>query len=98
MRSAHSPPTEPVCCAFRSHSVTESNRQTGLSVHHDVKVFSPEGKMPKKFRWSVLGLLNWCVLSAVVFLFAACELAAQTPNRYPLFRKPTVSKTQIAFS
>ena len=25
-------------------------------------------------------------------------MAAQTPNRYPLFRKPTVSKTQIAFS
>jgi tricorn protease len=78
--------------------VTESNRHTGLSVHHNVKVFSPEGKMARKFRWSVLELLNWCVLSAVVFLFAACELAAQTSNRYPLFRKPTVSKTQIAFS
>ena len=54
--------------------------------------------MPAKFRSSVLGLWAWCALSAVLFLSAAFELAAQTPNRYPLFRKPTVSKTQIAFS
>ena len=54
--------------------------------------------MPRKFRFPVFKLLNWCVLSAVLFLFAACELPAQTSNRYPLFRKPTASKTQIAFS
>src|SRR5215469_6236076 len=98
MRSAHSPPVEPVCCAFRSYSVTESNRRTGLSVHHNATMFSPEVKMPRTFRCPVLQLLTWCVLSAVVFLFVACELPAQTSSRYPLFRKPTASKTQIAFS
>ena len=54
--------------------------------------------MPAKFRLSVLGLSVSCALTFVLFLSAAVEMAAQTPNRYPLFRKPTVSKTQIAFS
>jgi len=54
--------------------------------------------MPAKFRLSVLGLSVLCVLTFVLFLSASVEMAAQTPNRYPLFRKPTVSKTQIAFS
>jgi tricorn protease len=54
--------------------------------------------MPAKFRLTVLGLSVSCALTFVLFLSAAVEIAAQTPNRYPLFRKPTVSKTQIAFS
>src|ERR1700745_3358674 len=54
--------------------------------------------MPAKFRLSVLGFSVSCRLTFVLFLSAALEMAAQTPNRYPLFRKPTVSKTQIAFS
>ena len=54
--------------------------------------------MPAKFRSSVLELSVPCALTFVLFLSAAVGMAAQTPNRYPLFRKPTVSKTQIAFS
>jgi tricorn protease len=39
------------------------------------------------------------LLLALVLLFvAAGELAAQSANQYALLRKPTVSKTQIAFS
>ena len=38
-----------------------------------------------------------CILVVLAFL-APCELTAQSPNPYALLRKPTVSKTQIAFS
>jgi tricorn protease len=39
------------------------------------------------------------ILFAVTFCFLFCpSLAAQSPNSYALLRKPTLSKTQIAFS
>jgi tricorn protease len=54
--------------------------------------------MPRKSRSSVLRPSAWFVLGVLLLLFAVPELAAQPPHRYALMRKPTVSKTQIAFS
>ena len=54
--------------------------------------------MPNKLRTFVFSLSTW-ILFAVHFCFvAAPEVVAQSANQYALFRKPTVSKTQIAFS
>jgi tricorn protease len=54
--------------------------------------------MPGKIRLSVFNHLALALLGAFLFLSAAPELAAQSSNSYALLRKPTVSKTQIAFS
>jgi WD40-like Beta Propeller Repeat len=55
--------------------------------------------MPKKFRPSRLGLSGRIPLAVLLLLLlAAPELPAQSPNQYAVLRKPTVSKTQIAFS
>jgi len=51
--------------------------------------------MPNRIRLSIIG---WALRAAAVVLLATSGLAAQTPNQYALLRKPTVSKTQIAFS
>ena len=54
--------------------------------------------MPVKFRVSSLGLFALMLVATVLLLLCATKLAAQSGNKYPLLRKPTVSKTQIAFS
>src|ERR1700739_1475131 len=54
--------------------------------------------MPRKSRIPVFGQLALALLGALLFFLAAPELAAQSPNQYALLRKPTISKTQIAFS
>ena len=54
--------------------------------------------MSNRFRPSLLGPAAVALL-AVLFLFlAVTPLRAQAANQYALLRKPTVSKTQIAFS
>jgi len=54
--------------------------------------------MPNKIRTSISA---WSVVAAIAVLtsfFAALPVVAQLSNQYALFRKPTISKTQIAFS
>src|ERR1700757_897180 len=53
--------------------------------------------MPRKFRLSVVSLFALGFLG-ILFVLSAAQLRAQSPNQYALLRKPTVSKTQIAFS
>jgi tricorn protease len=54
--------------------------------------------MPNK-RQALFSRLFASMLFAAMFWFlATAELAAQSANQYALLRKPTVSKTQIAFS
>jgi tricorn protease len=57
-----------------------------------------EVTMPNKLHMSVFGLFVSILFAALLCLLATPELAAQSPNQYALLRKPTVSKTQIAFS
>ena len=54
--------------------------------------------MSNKLNSSVFGLFPSILLAALLWLVAAPELVAQSANPYALLRKPTVSKTQIAFS
>ena len=54
--------------------------------------------MPWKFRPSRLGLSRTTLLGGFLLLLSASELWAQSANTYTLLRKPTVSRTQIAFS
>jgi tricorn protease len=54
--------------------------------------------MPNKLRTSVFGLFASILFAALIWFLAIPELAAQSANQYALLRKPTVSKTQIAFS
>src|SRR5467141_12489 len=54
--------------------------------------------MPRKFRMSVFNQFVLVFLWALSVFLTASELAAQSSNQYALLRKPTVSKTQIAFS
>jgi tricorn protease len=54
--------------------------------------------MPSKFRKSVFACSLSIFCAAVVLLLLAPTVNAQSSNQYPLLRKPTVSKTQIAFS
>ncbi len=54
--------------------------------------------MPSKFRKSVFACSPSIFCAAAVLLLLAPTVNAQSSNQYPLLRKPTVSKTQIAFS
>ena len=54
--------------------------------------------MPRKFRMPAFSLFALVLLGSSLFFVVAPELAAQSNNQYALLRKPTVSKTQIAFS
>src|SRR5882724_9270800 len=54
--------------------------------------------MASKFRKSVFACSPSIFCAAVVLLLLAPTVNAQSSNQYPLLRKPTVSKTQIAFS
>ncbi len=54
--------------------------------------------MPNKLQTSFFGLSVSIFFAAVLWFLATPELAAQSANQYALLRKPTVSKTQIAFS
>ena len=54
--------------------------------------------MPRKFRMSVFNQFVLVLLGALSIFLTASELTAQSSNQYALLRKPTVSKTQIAFS
>src|SRR5882762_12001792 len=54
--------------------------------------------MPRKFRMSVFNQFVLVLLGALSISLTASALAAQSSNQYALLRKPTVSKTQIAFS
>jgi len=54
--------------------------------------------MLRKFSTSVFSRIAPALLGALFFFLAAVPLSAQSPNQYPLLRKPTISKTQIAFS
>jgi tricorn protease len=53
--------------------------------------------MPNRIRTSIFGWFLAAAL-AVLLSFAALPLPGQSSNPYALFRKPTISKTQIAFS
>ncbi len=54
--------------------------------------------MPRRFRTAVADLFAPVLLCLLLLLLAASDLRAQSGNSYALLRKPTVSKTQIAFS
>jgi tricorn protease len=54
--------------------------------------------MQNKLQTSFFGLFVSIFFAAVLWFLATPELAAQSANQYALLRKPTVSKTQIAFS
>jgi len=54
--------------------------------------------MPDKFRTSIFRLSASVLLAVLVVLLLASKVAAQSNNQHALLRKPTVSKTQIAFS
>ena len=54
--------------------------------------------MPNKVRTSIFALSLAVALAALFCFLATPKLAAQSSNQFALFRKPTISKTQIAFS
>jgi tricorn protease len=54
--------------------------------------------MPGKSRLSVFSRVAFVLLGTLFLFLAAQDLPAQSGNQYALLRKPTVSKTQIAFS
>src|SRR5499425_894053 len=54
--------------------------------------------MPNKLHSSIFGLFAWILFAALLWFLATPELVAQSANQYALLRKPTVSKTHIAFS
>ena len=54
--------------------------------------------MSEKFRPSRSGLSRTMLLGGFLLLLVATKSPAQSTNQYALLRKPTVSKTQIAFS
>jgi tricorn protease len=54
--------------------------------------------MPNKLQTSFFGLFVSIFFVAALWFLVTPELEAQFANQYALLRKPTVSKTQIAFS
>src|SRR5580704_8912544 len=54
--------------------------------------------MAAKFRNSAIYSLALALPVILFCILAALPVRAQSSNQYPLFRKPTISKTQIAFS
>ena len=54
--------------------------------------------MPRRFEISVCRQVAGALLGMMLCLLAAVELRAQSADQYALLRKPTISKTQIAFS
>jgi tricorn protease len=54
--------------------------------------------MRNRIRTSIFGWSLAASLAALIFFFAMSRVAAQPSNQYALMRKPTISKTQIAFS
>ena len=54
--------------------------------------------MPNKLHSSAFGWFSSILLAALLWFLVAPEVNAQSSNQYALLRKPTVSKTQIAFS
>ena len=54
--------------------------------------------MPRTSCMSIFRLLASIFAGGILLFFALPKLAAQSTNQYALLRKPTVSKTQIAFS
>src|SRR6266478_866141 len=62
------------------------------------RVSPSEVFMLRKFSTSVFSRIPPALLGTLLFFLAAVPLSAQSSNQYPLLRKPTISKTQIAFS
>src|SRR5580704_1325672 len=54
--------------------------------------------MAAKFRNYAISSLASALLTILFGILTVLPLHAQSSNQYPLFRKPTISKTQIAFS
>ena len=54
--------------------------------------------MPNKLASTLFDVCAPILFAALVWLLASPELLAQSANPYALLRKPTVSKTEIAFS
>jgi tricorn protease len=54
--------------------------------------------MAAKFRNYAISSLASALLAILFGILTVLPLHAQSSNQYPLFRKPTISKTQIAFS
>jgi tricorn protease len=54
--------------------------------------------MANRIRLSIFGRSLAVRLVMVIFFLVPAQLAGQLSNPYALFRKPTISKTQIAFS
>ena len=57
-----------------------------------------EVAMPNRLHSSAFGFFSLMLFAALLWFFAAQDLVAQSSAQYALLRKPTVSKTQIAFS
>jgi tricorn protease len=54
--------------------------------------------MPNELHSSALGLFSSILLAALLWLLATPDVVAQSSDQYALLRKPTLSKTEIAFS
>jgi tricorn protease len=54
--------------------------------------------MPGKSRMSNFNKISFVLIGILAFFVATTDLPAQSNNQYALLRKPTVSKTLIAFS
>jgi len=63
-----------------------------------VKALSWEVPMRNKLHSSVFRLLASILFAVLLWFLATPKLVAQSSNQYALLRKPTVSKTHIAFS
>src|SRR5215469_18856915 len=57
-----------------------------------------EAAMPKRLHSSASGFFSLILFAIFLWFLAAPRLVAQSANQYALLRKPTASKTQIAFS
>jgi tricorn protease len=54
--------------------------------------------MPNELHSSALGLFSSILLAALLWFLATPDVVAQSSDQYALLRKPTLSKTEIAFS
>jgi tricorn protease len=63
-----------------------------------LQLHSPEVLMSESFRTAAFLRFGLVLAGIVLSVVAAASLPAQSANQYALLRKPTISKTQIAFS
>src|ERR1700746_849090 len=63
-----------------------------------VKGYLGRFAMPNELHSSALGLFSSILLAALLWFLATPDVVAQSSDQYALLRKPTLSKTEIAFS